>query len=39
VTVKNLASVMEGDALEDIIRALQRDHEATAMEELLEDVE
>ncbi|KAG8736356.1 hypothetical protein FRC10_009405 [Ceratobasidium sp. 414] len=37
VTIKNLASVLEGDALEDIIRALQRDHEATMMEELLED--
>jgi hypothetical protein len=28
---------MEGDALEDIIRALQRDHEASVMEELLEN--
>ncbi|KAG9124122.1 hypothetical protein FRC07_012749 [Ceratobasidium sp. 392] len=37
VTIKNLASVLEGDALEDIIRELQRDHEATVMEELLED--
>ncbi|KAG8775387.1 hypothetical protein FRC12_001525 [Ceratobasidium sp. 428] len=36
VSIKNLASVLEGDALEDIIRALQRDHEATVMEELLE---
>jgi hypothetical protein len=28
---------MEGGALEEIIRALQRDHEATVMEELLQD--
>ncbi|KAG8681656.1 hypothetical protein FRC08_015501 [Ceratobasidium sp. 394] len=37
VTIKNLASVLEGDALGDIIRALQRDHEASVMEELLDD--
>ncbi|CAE6510932.1 unnamed protein product [Rhizoctonia solani] len=37
LTIKNLESVMEGDALEDIIRALQRDHEATLMEDLLQD--
>lgn len=28
---------MEGDALDEIIRALQRDHEATVMEDLLGD--
>ncbi|KAH7338013.1 peptide chain release factor 1 [Rhizoctonia solani] len=37
LTIKNLESVMEGDALEEIIHALQRDHDATVMEDLLQD--
>ncbi|GAB1522820.1 Peptide chain release factor 1, mitochondrial [Rhizoctonia solani] len=37
LTIKNLEAVMEGDALEEIIQALQKDHEATMMEELLQD--
>ncbi|KAJ1305409.1 hypothetical protein OPQ81_000421 [Rhizoctonia solani] len=37
LTIKNLEAVMEGDALEEIIQALQKDHEATVMEDLLRD--
>ncbi|CAE6398625.1 unnamed protein product [Rhizoctonia solani] len=37
LNIKNLESVMEGDALEEIIWALQRDHEATVLEDLLQD--
>ncbi|QRV78540.1 peptide chain release factor 1 [Ceratobasidium sp. AG-Ba] len=37
ISIKNLVSVLEGDALEDIIQALQRDHEASVMEELLQN--
>ncbi|CAE6477203.1 unnamed protein product [Rhizoctonia solani] len=37
LTIKNLESVMEGDALEEIIQALQRDHEARLMEDLLQN--
>ncbi|KAJ7741571.1 hypothetical protein DFH07DRAFT_750986 [Mycena maculata] len=35
LSMKNLRSVMEGDGLQDIVAALQRDHEESQMEDLL----
>lgn len=37
LSLMNLTSVMEGDGIQDIVAALQRDHEESQMEELLEE--
>ncbi|KAJ7173992.1 hypothetical protein C8R43DRAFT_873720 [Mycena crocata] len=37
LSMKNLTSVMEGDGLQDILAALQRNHEESQMEEMLLD--
>lgn len=36
-SLMNLRSVMEGDGLQDIVAALQRDHQESQMEELLDE--
>ncbi|THU98617.1 release factor [Dendrothele bispora CBS 962.96] len=37
MSIMNLTSVMEGDALQDFVDALKKDHEETLMEEMLND--